>query len=190
MQTYIVYMGDHPKGTRVTKLHHMSMVQKVLGRNFAPEALLHSYKKSFNGFVARLTEDEAERMAGYSTKWLRSLTDDNSRCSNTQSETVWDFNLPSFALYRDVSGSFSSSFHRTVTNVGAAKSTYKARVIAPPSLSNIQVTPNVVSFSSLGEKKSFTLTIKGRIDGERASASLIWDDGTFQVRTPIVVYGP
>ncbi|RZB86840.1 Cucumisin [Glycine soja] len=30
---------------------------------FAPDALLHSYKKSFNGFVVKLTEEEAVRMA-------------------------------------------------------------------------------------------------------------------------------
>ncbi|KAF7831004.1 cucumisin-like [Senna tora] len=128
---------------------------------------------------------------GYDTKKLRIITEDNSRCNNTQTETVWDLNLPSFALKRNVSEFFFDVvFHRTVTNVGAAKSTYKARVIAPPSLLNIQVTPNVVSFSSLGEKKSFRLTIEGRINVKIASASLIWDDGTFQVRTPIVVYGP
>jgi len=31
---------------------------------FAADALLHSYKKSFNGFVAKLTEEEAMKMRG------------------------------------------------------------------------------------------------------------------------------
>ena len=31
---------------------------------FAPEALLHSYKRSFNGFVVRLTEEEAQKISG------------------------------------------------------------------------------------------------------------------------------
>lgn len=35
-----------------------------ISSKFAPDALLHSYKKSFNGFVAKLTEEEAARMAG------------------------------------------------------------------------------------------------------------------------------
>ncbi|TKY53555.1 Cucumisin protein [Spatholobus suberectus] len=63
-KSYIVYMGDHPRGVQSTKLLHISMVQNILGSKFAPDALLHSYKKSFNGFVAKLTEEEAVRMAG------------------------------------------------------------------------------------------------------------------------------
>lgn len=35
-----------------------------LSSDFEPEAILHSYKKSFNGFVIKLTEQEAEKMAG------------------------------------------------------------------------------------------------------------------------------
>ncbi|XP_057433220.1 cucumisin-like [Lotus japonicus] len=63
-ETYIVYMGDHPKGIApASSLSlHMTMAQKVLGSNSEPGAILHSYK-SFNGFVMRLTEEEKERMA-------------------------------------------------------------------------------------------------------------------------------
>ncbi|KAG4953341.1 hypothetical protein JHK87_038935 [Glycine soja] len=69
MQTYIVYMGDHPKGMDSASLPslHMTMAQKVLGSDFEPEPILHSYKKSFNGFVIKLTEEEAERMAEMDT---------------------------------------------------------------------------------------------------------------------------
>jgi len=31
---------------------------------FTPDILLHSYKKILNGFVAKLTEEEAVKMAG------------------------------------------------------------------------------------------------------------------------------
>ncbi|KAF3973914.1 hypothetical protein ACB098_06G157000 [Castanea mollissima] len=74
-----------------------------------------------------------------------------------------------------------------VTNVGTSTSTYKAKVSAPPGLS-IKVNPSVLSFTSLRQKLSFALTIEGTIDRQIVSASLIWDDGTFQVRSPIVVY--
>ncbi|KAG4402663.1 hypothetical protein GLYMA_02G252302v4 [Glycine max] len=62
-------MGDHPKGMDPASLPslHMTMAQKVLGSDFEPEAILHSYKKSFNGFVIKLTEQEAEKMAGFYT---------------------------------------------------------------------------------------------------------------------------
>ncbi|KAK9950715.1 hypothetical protein M0R45_006190 [Rubus argutus] len=66
--------------------------------------------------------------------------------------------------------------------------TYIAKVAAPPGL-KISVNPSVLSFTALWQKKSFSLTIKGPIEKSHlASASLVWDDGTFQVRSPIVVY--
>ena len=33
-------------------------------RNFGPESLLYHYGKSFDGFVVKLTEEEAKTMAG------------------------------------------------------------------------------------------------------------------------------
>ncbi|KAJ1391132.1 Peptidase S8/S53 domain [Sesbania bispinosa] len=125
---------------------------------------------------------------GYDNKKLRTITDDSSSCTSTNNGTVWDLNLPSFALSTNVSRSFSRIFHRTVTNVGSATSRYKARINAPPSLLNIKVEPDVLSFSSVGEKKSFTLRIEGSINVDIVSSSLVWDDGVFQVRSPIVVY--
>ncbi|XP_028779726.1 cucumisin-like, partial [Neltuma alba] len=125
---------------------------------------------------------------GYNRTSLRSITDEDVNCKKSENETVWDLNLPSFALERNISKPFTSVFHRTVTNVGAAASVYKANVIVPPSLLTIQVTPNVLSFSSVGEKKSFTVTVEGTVNVGIVSASLIWDDDNFQVRSPIVVY--
>lgn len=125
---------------------------------------------------------------GYDTKKLRSITADNSSCTQANNGTVWDLNLPSFALSMNTPTFFSRVFHRTVTNVGSATSKYKARVIAPPSLLNIIVEPEVLSFSFVGQKKSFTLRIEGRINVGIVSSSLVWDDGTSQVRSPIVVY--
>ena len=124
---------------------------------------------------------------GIKTKKLRILTKDHSNCSRlTNKETVYDLNLPSLALYVNVS-SFSRIFHRTVTNVGSPASTYKAKVISP-SLLDIQVKPDTLSFTSIGQKKSFSVMIEGSINVAMASASLVWDDGTFQVRSPIVVF--
>ncbi|CAJ1970960.1 unnamed protein product [Sphenostylis stenocarpa] len=125
---------------------------------------------------------------GYTDKMLRILTKDHSRCSkHAKQEAVYDLNLPSFALYVNVS-SFSRVYHRTVTNVGSKTSSYKAKVVSP-SLLDIQVKPNVLSFTSIGQKKSFSVIIEGSINADILSASLVWDDGTFHVRTPIVVYG-
>ncbi|KAK0593236.1 hypothetical protein LWI29_033334 [Acer saccharum] len=61
---YIVYMGSKPKGQLSTSALHMSMLRQVAGRNFGPESLLYHYGKSFDGFVVKLTEEEANKMAG------------------------------------------------------------------------------------------------------------------------------
>ncbi|XP_068493896.1 cucumisin-like isoform X4 [Phaseolus vulgaris] len=125
---------------------------------------------------------------GYDTKKLRTITNDHSSCTQPKNGMVWDLNLPSFALSMSTSTPFSHTFHRTVTNVGTNTSTYKARITAPPSLLKFKVEPDVISFSSVGQKKSFTLVIEGTLNAEIVSSSLIWDDGTFQVRSPIVVF--
>ncbi|XP_024042397.1 cucumisin [Citrus clementina] len=127
---------------------------------------------------------------GYSTNLLQLVTGDNSSCSETIHATVWDLNYPSLALsvFPFESNNISSRvFNRVVTNVGSPLSTYKASVTAPAGL-KIQVNPNVLSFTSLGQKQPFQLTIEGTIIESTVSASLVWDDGVHQVRSPIVVY--
>ncbi|KAK7849367.1 cucumisin [Quercus suber] len=124
---------------------------------------------------------------GYNTKLLQYVTGDKSRCSKETDEKSLDLNYPSFALSIPLSNSISHVFNRTVTNVGSSTSTYKAIVTSPHGLS-IKVNPSVLSFTSLKQKLSFALTIEGTIEKQIVSASLIWDDGTFQVRSPIVVY--
>ncbi|KAJ7960166.1 Cucumisin [Quillaja saponaria] len=124
---------------------------------------------------------------GYDTQKLRIVTGDESSCSEVKNGIVWDLNYPSFALLTKQSMSFNQNFHRTVTNVGSKISAYRARVTAPSGL-KIYVTPRVLSFTSFGQRKSFKIKIQGKIDQPIVSASLIWDDGTFQVRSPILVY--
>ncbi|GMN41403.1 hypothetical protein TIFTF001_010624 [Ficus carica] len=79
---------------------------------------------------------------------------------------------------------------RTVTNVGSPASTYKANLVAPPGI-KITVNPSVLSFTSLGEKLSYAVTVQGTVGKKLVvSASLVWDDGSCQVRSPIIVYIP
>ncbi|KAJ4831980.1 hypothetical protein Tsubulata_026868, partial [Turnera subulata] len=51
MVSYIVYMGDGPKGGQLisTAAIHLSMLQNVIGSSFSPDSLLHSFKRTFNG---------------------------------------------------------------------------------------------------------------------------------------------
>ncbi|GMN41401.1 hypothetical protein TIFTF001_010618 [Ficus carica] len=64
---YIVYMGDMPEDEVSTFPFHLNMLQKVFDSHTAAGSLLCSYKRSFNGFAARLTKEEAQilsRMEG------------------------------------------------------------------------------------------------------------------------------
>ncbi|KAL8552043.1 hypothetical protein ACS0TY_000922 [Phlomoides rotata] len=56
-------MGDLPKGDFSAAEQHRSMLITSLGRDRAAESWLHSYTKSFSGFVAKLTEDERHRIS-------------------------------------------------------------------------------------------------------------------------------
>ena len=124
---------------------------------------------------------------GYSSKSLQLITGYNNTCSGVSNGTVWDLNYPSFALSGESGTSLMRTFKRTVTNVGTPVSTYTAIVSAPSGL-NITVDPRVFSFKSAGQKQSFTVTVAATVGTKVLSGSLVWDDGTVQVRSPIVAY--
>ncbi|KAG6626541.1 hypothetical protein CIPAW_15G056100, partial [Carya illinoinensis] len=116
---------------------------------------------------------------GYNTKSLQLLTGDNSSCSDATNGTVNDLNYPAFALSTPPLTSINHVFNRIVTNVGSPTSRYKAILNSPLGLT-IKVTPSILSFTYLGQKLPYMLTIEGTTDKFMVSASLMWDDGTFQ----------
>ena len=122
---------------------------------------------------------------GYSTENLRLITGDNTTC--TTNGTVWDLNIPSFTVSIRDGKTVTHTFSRTVTNVGAAISTYKVKVTASPGLT-VKVEPSVLTFKSIGQKLTFTVTATAAVNERILSGSLVWDDGVFQVRSPIVAY--
>ncbi|PKA50116.1 Cucumisin [Apostasia shenzhenica] len=128
---------------------------------------------------------------GYTTKNLRLITGDNSSCTAATNGTrVFDLNYPSFAVsVINITKPISQTFHRTVTNVGAANSTYTASVSSPAGL-KITVEPEELSFEALLEKKTFALKIEGEVRKTSTvlSAALIWSDESHHVRSPIAVY--
>lgn len=124
---------------------------------------------------------------GYSNKNLQLVTGDNTTCTAATNSTVYDLNYPSFALSASSSTTISRVYHRNVTNVGSASSTYKATVHSSTGLS-IVVEPDTLSFQSLGETQTFTVTVNATINSSMLQGSLVWDDGTYQVRSPVVAY--
>ncbi|KAJ6325174.1 hypothetical protein OIU76_012290 [Salix suchowensis] len=66
-KSYIVYMGDRPNSEFSASSLHLSMLQEVIGSNFSSNSLLHSFKRTFNGFVVKLSEGEVEKIAAMSS---------------------------------------------------------------------------------------------------------------------------
>ncbi|CAN1150611.1 Subtilisin-like protease SBT4.4 [Linum perenne] len=134
---------------------------------------------------------------GYGTNRVRAITGDNATtCPDQPNQTaINDFNYPSMsAAIQPNSTSFSISFTRTVTNVGSAKSTYRAQIVPTTEGGRglkIEVKPQALSFGSLNQKISFTVTVSGGNVPQAeyfASAALVWINGAHSVRSPIVVY--
>lgn len=123
---------------------------------------------------------------GYSSKNLKLITGEDITCSSAINATVYDLNYPSFTTFATSGTSASGTFHRTVTNVGSATSTYTAIVTGPSGVS-ITVKPSTLNFKSLGEKKTFVVEVTANIGDAVQSGSLVWSDGIYQVRSPIVV---
>jgi hypothetical protein len=125
---------------------------------------------------------------GFNTSTLQLITGEKIICSEIAYTTARDLNYPSFALKAPhPKHHISGSFKRTVTNVGSPNSTYIAILTVSEGL-NISVNPDVLYFTSLGEKQTYVLSIDGKIKKSIESASLIWDDGKYQVRSPIVIF--
>ncbi|KAB1217805.1 Cucumisin [Morella rubra] len=100
---------------------------------------------------------------GYDTKLVQIITEDyRDHCTIATKGKVFDLNYPSFALSASPSESIHHVFYRTVTNVGSPTSNYSAIVSSPNGL-RIKVNPSILSFTSLEEKKSFIVTVEGKL---------------------------
>ncbi|KAL8144505.1 hypothetical protein V2J09_017537 [Rumex salicifolius] len=130
---------------------------------------------------------------GLNSTLVRLISGDNTTACSQPANGISnvDLNYPSMALNVSIfTSSFNGTFKRTVTHVGSApKSVYKALIKAPIGL-NITVVPTTLSFTSIGEKASFSVLINGTFTGDEdmVSTSLVWDDGVHQVKSPIVVF--
>ncbi|XAR55023.1 Cucumisin [Bertholletia excelsa] len=127
---------------------------------------------------------------GYDTSTLRLVTGNNSTCNSTVPGRGWDLNYPSFSLYVEDGEEINGVFTRTVTNVGNASSTYTVTTFFAAYGIDVTVDPSTLSFSTVGEKKSFTVKVTGPAISEQPimSGTITWEDGSHVVRSPIVVH--
>ncbi|XP_058110931.1 LOW QUALITY PROTEIN: subtilisin-like protease SBT4.10 [Magnolia sinica] len=128
---------------------------------------------------------------GYNSTTLRLITGHKTTCP-TSSTATKDLNYPSMTLSVKANSWITANFTRTVTNVVPMNSKYKV-TFNPNSSLNITVSPSVLSFKSLGEKRTFIVTVEGAVkkggpSGRLSATSIVWSDGAHNVRSPIVVY--
>ncbi|XP_071905108.1 subtilisin-like protease SBT5.3 isoform X1 [Coffea arabica] len=99
---------------------------------------------------------------------------------------LYNFNYPAIAVqnFND-----SVTVTRTVKNVGSSPATYTVHVRNPAGLS-VDVQPKTLAFATIGEQKSFNVTITATKAGaarEYVFGSFTWLDGKHSVRSHIAV---
>ncbi|XP_054797645.1 subtilisin-like protease SBT4.8 [Prosopis cineraria] len=147
------------------------------------------------GLVYDISKDDYVEMLcnyGFSASQIKKISGDNSSTcpKSSHRDLVKNLNYPTLGAKVKPLTSFKIQLNRTVTNVGSVNSTYKARILPASSHKvDIRVEPEFLMFKSLNEKKSFVVNIigKGIANQGAISSSLIWSDGTHNVRSPIVL---
>ncbi|KAI3973304.1 hypothetical protein MKX01_020679 [Papaver californicum] len=87
-KVYIVYMGELPTESKYTPMsHHQNILQDILEGSSVQDTLIHSYKRSFNGFSAKLTEKEVQKLSG--VEGIISIFP--NRIYQLQTTRSWDF---------------------------------------------------------------------------------------------------
>ena len=136
----------------------------------------------------------------YTTKQIALLMDNNTiQCPTSSNlEDTGDLNYPSFSI------PFNSTKitqevvvrRRTVTNVGAARSTYKVHVEEPYGV-KISVQPDTLQFTKTNQKLKFSVKFesKGMVrgNGQVSTREISWkciQGGAHVVRSPIVALWP
>ncbi|GMN30170.1 hypothetical protein TIFTF001_002724 [Ficus carica] len=139
------------------------------------------------------TEDYVKLLCAlnYTAMQIQIITKSKHSCDEKSS----DLNYPSFVAYfDDFEGSGSDEkvvreFTRTVTNVGKARSIYRANLTGMSGL-KVDVEPKKLVFEKKFEKQSYKLTVEGPryLEEEVAKGSLIWVEKSrkYVVRSPIV----
>ncbi|KAK3004571.1 hypothetical protein RJ639_019362 [Escallonia herrerae] len=63
-KVYIVYLEPVPEGVQEREKQHLNILQKVVGGRSVVDRLVYHYTVTFNGFAARLTDEERDKLAG------------------------------------------------------------------------------------------------------------------------------
>ncbi|XP_057733916.1 subtilisin-like protease SBT4.3 [Arachis stenosperma] len=143
------------------------------------------------GLVYDINKEDYVQMLcnlGYDNRKIKVISGELNACKGAAHRSlVRNLNYPTFAAHVRPMVPFNVRFGRIVTNVGLANSSYTVTITPNPQV-NITVTPKVLSFKALNEKKSFVVKVVGKIPHETVViSSIVWSDATHHVRSPIVI---
>lgn len=120
---------------------------------------------------------------GYDEKSLHLITRDNSTCDQTFASPN-ELNYPSITV-PNLRNKYSVT--RTVTNVGKARSIYKAVIFAPRGV-NVTVVPRRLAFTRYYQKMNFTVTFEVAAPTQGyVFGSFSWRNKRTWVTSPLVV---
>ncbi|XP_057869194.1 subtilisin-like protease 3 [Cryptomeria japonica] len=130
----------------------------------------------------------------YTASQIRVIVGTNVTCpTDPESTRPGNLNYPSFSALFDITvAPVTAAFKRTVTNVGAANSTYVASIETPLGV-EVTVTPSVLFFKEVMEKQSYNIkfTVSTPAAHSFAQGSLTWVSNStslvYQVRSPISI---
>ncbi|GJZ87364.1 subtilisin-like protease SBT1.2 [Tanacetum coccineum] len=124
---------------------------------------------------------------GYTSKQVGVIVQKRVSCSKVILEA--QLNYPSFAVTLGVGD--EKSFTRTVTNVGAANSTYTITAINIPLGLSLGIGPGELRFTEVNQKLTYEVLFirdsKYEVQTSYAEGSMTWSDGKYSVRTPFSI---
>ncbi|KAM7275556.1 hypothetical protein ACFE04_017422 [Oxalis oulophora] len=104
-----------------------------------------------------------------------------------------NLNYPSFAvnlsgISKNATTTTTTTYKRTVTNVGNTAATYKVKIEQPMGVS-VTVHPTTLKFKKIGQKLSYKVSfvMQGKIPSDYSFGSLVWISGKYVVRSPIAI---
>ncbi|KAJ1702251.1 hypothetical protein LUZ63_002030 [Rhynchospora breviuscula] len=122
---------------------------------------------------------------GYTDKQVQTITNEKVACKQVKKIEQVHLNYPSILASASTG---NLVVNRTVTNVGTGNAKYKAEVLMPKGVT-VKVSPNVLQFSNVNEKQSFTVIMSWNpADSAYIAGNLNWVSGENIVRIPIVRY--
>lgn len=122
---------------------------------------------------------------GFNSTYLSSFTKEHFTCPSEPMK-LEDLNYPSISV-----GALNKTIvvTRRLKNVGPP-GTYKVLVEAPPRV-QVAVLPRVLTFTKVGEEKTYRVAMMSRIKEKRQQGikfgRLMWSDGKHHVRSAMVV---